>query len=289
MKTIFEALHWASSYLAEAGRDRNAAEILLMNQLKIERSKLLASFHDPMSDTDFQAFKKSVELHHSGVPVQYITGKEWFYGREFSVNEHVLIPRPETEEVVETVLVMANDVFPGKNSLEAVDVGTGSGAIAVTLALESERFSVTATDISEQALKTAANNADRLGAKVDFISGDLLKPLIAQNKKADVIVSNPPYISEEEMRTLSEVVRLNEPVGALTDGADGLRFYHRFMKELPEVMADKALIVFEIGWSQGNAVRDMFHQFFPQAEVQVKKDLNGKDRIVSAVVEYGGR
>lgn len=286
MKTIFEALHWASSYLTDAGRDRNAAEILLADQLKMERSKLLASFHDAMPENDFLQFKKSVEMHQSGVPIQYITGKEWFYGREFLVNEHVLIPRPETEEVVEAVLSEAHQVFPEKECLETVDVGTGSGAISVTLALESKRFSVTATDISEEALRTAENNAKRLGAKVDFICGDLLQPLMMQSKKADVIVSNPPYISEEEMRTLSDVVRLHEPVGALTDGADGLRFYYRLMKELPEVIADKALIVFEIGWTQGNAVRDMFQQFFPKAEVQVKKDLNGKDRIVWAVIEH---
>ncbi|MFT0801671.1 peptide chain release factor N(5)-glutamine methyltransferase [Bacillus swezeyi] len=286
MKTIFEALHWASSYLTEAGRDQNAADILLADQLKMERSKLLASFHDAMPENDFLQFKKSVEMHQSGVPVQYITGKEWFYGREFLVNEHVLIPRPETEEVVEAVLSESNQVFPEKECLKTVDVGTGSGAIAVTLALESKRFSVTAADISEEALRTAEHNAKRLGAKVDFICGDLLQPLMIQSKKADVIVSNPPYISEEEMRTLSDVVRLHEPVGALTDGADGLRFYYRLMKELPEVIADKALIVFEIGWTQGNAVRDMFQQFFPKAEVQVKKDLNGKDRIVWAVIEH---
>ncbi|SPU05858.1 glutamine methylase [Bacillus licheniformis] len=213
MKTIFEALRWASSYLTEAGRDRNAAEILLTDQLNIDRSKLLASFHDVISESDFARFKKSVELHHQGVPVQYITGKESFYGRKFSVNEHVLIPRPETEEVVEAVLSEAERVFHGTDRLKAVDVGTGSGAIAVTLALESPRFSVTATDISEQALSTARHNADRLGAKVDFLCGDLLEPLIARQKKADVIVSNPPYISEEDMRTLSDVVRLHEPPG----------------------------------------------------------------------------
>ncbi|MGO4901543.1 peptide chain release factor N(5)-glutamine methyltransferase [Bacillus sp. GM2] len=285
MKTVFEALSWASSYLTEAGRDRNAAEILLADQLNIDRSKLLASFHDVISESDFSRFKKSVELHHQGVPVQYITGKESFYGREFSVNEHVLIPRPETEEVVEAVLSEAERVFPGPDRLKAVDVGTGSGAIAVTLALESPRFSVTATDISEQALSTARHNADRLGAKVDFISGDLLEPLITRQKKADVIVSNPPYISEEDMTTLSDVVRLHEPAGALTDGADGLQFYKRFMKEIPFVIADQALVVFEIGWTQGNAVKDMFRRFFPDADVRVKKDLNGKDRIVCAVIE----
>ena len=128
----------------------------------------------------------------------------------------------------------------------------------MTLALESPRFSVTATDISEQALSTARHNADRLGAKVDFLCGDLLEPLIARQKKADVIVSNPPYISEEDMRTLSDVVRLHEPAGALTDGADGLQFYKRFMKEIPSVIADQALVVFEIGWTQGMPLKTCF-------------------------------
>lgn len=288
MKTVFEALRWASSYLAEAGRDRNAAEILLANQLKMERSKLLASFHDVMHDRDLFAFQKAVERHRSGVPVQYITGKEQFYGREFAVNEHVLIPRPETEEVVEAVLSEIDRVFPGAEPLSAVDIGTGSGAIAVTLALESKRLSVCATDISTEALATASANAERLGADVEFVSGDLLQPLMRENKKADVIVSNPPYISVEEMQSLSDVVRLHEPVGALTDGADGLRFYKRFMEELPEVIADQALVVFEIGWTQGGALRDMFRRFFPNSEVQVKKDINGKDRIVCAVIGQNG-
>ncbi|MDA7025380.1 peptide chain release factor N(5)-glutamine methyltransferase [Bacillus sp. CLL-7-23] len=286
MKTIFEALNWASSYLTEAGRDRNAAEILLIDQLQLERSQLLANFHDVMSEADLLQFEKQVELHRSGVPVQYITGKEFFYGREFLVNHHVLIPRPETEEVVETVLFQANRVFSGKDCLQTVDIGTGSGAIAITLALECQRMSVSATDISKAALKMAMNNADRLGAQVDFFSGDLLEPLISRNKKADIIVSNPPYISEEEMAVLSDVVRLHEPVNALTDGADGLQFYQRFMKEIPNLISEKALVVFEIGWTQGKAVRDMFLKFFPKAEVQVKKDLNGNDRIVYAVIQH---
>lgn len=285
MNTVFEALKWASSYLKEAGRDENAAEILLLHELNTDRSRLLASLHDSISDLELDRFRSKVYKHAEGTPVQYITGKEYFYGREFLVNEEVLIPRPETEEVVLFALSKMKEVFPGKKGLQAVDVGTGSGAIAITMALENSELSVTATDISEASLKVASENAARLGAEVKFVCGDLLRSLIQANKKADIIVSNPPYISLEELESLSETVRLHEPVRALTDGSDGLSFYKRFMEELPYVLADRGIVVFEIGHTQGTAVRSLLLNAFPQAEVRVKQDINGKDRIVYAVIE----
>ncbi|GED01513.1 peptide chain release factor N(5)-glutamine methyltransferase [Bacillus atrophaeus] len=285
MKKIFEALNWASSYLTEAGRDRNAAELLLMNDIGMDRSKLFASLQDPISEDELYRFKRHVEMHKEGVPVQYIIGKEAFYGRVFIVNDDVLIPRPETEEVVLRLLEKQKRVFPEGEPLRVIDVGTGSGAIAVTLALENKHFSVSAIDISKEALQIAAENAERLGAKVDFFEGDLLEPFIKEGKKADIIVSNPPYISEEEMADLSNVVRFHEPLHALTDGGDGLRFYKRFMEDIPRVMNDKALVVFEIGWKQGDAVKEMFLRTFPNAEVEVLKDINGKDRTVCALIQ----
>ncbi|ATO27275.1 peptide chain release factor N(5)-glutamine methyltransferase [Bacillus atrophaeus] len=285
MKKIFEALNWASSYLTAAGRDRNAAELLLMNDIGMDRSKLFASLQDPLSEDELYRFKRHVEMHKEGVPVQYIIGKESFYGRVFIVNDDVLIPRPETEEVVLHLLEKQKRVFPEGEPLRVIDVGTGSGAIAVTLALENKHFSVSAIDISKEALQIAAENAERLGAKVDFFEGDLLEPFIKEGKKADIIVSNPPYISEEEMADLSNVVRFHEPLHALTDGGDGLRFYKRFMEDIPRVMNDKALVVFEIGWKQGDAVKEMFLRTFPNAEVEVLKDINGKDRTVCALIQ----
>ncbi|MED4811222.1 peptide chain release factor N(5)-glutamine methyltransferase [Bacillus atrophaeus] len=285
MKKIFEALNWASSYLTEAGRDRNAAELLLMNDIGMDRSKLFASLQDPISEDELYRFKRHVEMHKEGVPVQYIIGKEAFYGRVFIVNDDVLIPRPETEEVVLHLLEKQKRVFPEGEPLRVIDVGTGSGVIAVTLALENKHFSVSAIDISKEALQIAAENAERLGAKVDFFEGDLLEPFIKEGKKADIIVSNPPYISEEEMADLSNVVRFHEPLHALTDGGDGLRFYKRFMEDIPRVMNDKALVVFEIGWKQGDAVKEMFLRTFPNAEVEVLKDINGKDRTVCALIQ----
>ncbi|MED0752940.1 peptide chain release factor N(5)-glutamine methyltransferase [Bacillus amyloliquefaciens] len=285
MKTIFEALSWASSYLTEAGREKNAAELLLLNDTGMDRSKLLANLQEPVGEDELYRFRRHVEMHKEGVPIQYIIGKEQFYGREFFVNDDVLIPRPETEEVVFHLLDKQKRVFSEGERLNVIDIGTGSGAIAVTLALECGHFSVAASDISKEALQVAERNAQNLGADVRFLQGDLLTPFISSGKKADIIVSNPPYISEEEMADLSDAVRFHEPLHALTDGGDGLKFYKRFMEDLPLVMKDKALVVFEIGYNQGKAVEDLFRHSFPNAEVEVVKDINGKDRTVSAVIK----
>ncbi|QBG58180.1 protein-(glutamine-N5) methyltransferase [Bacillus amyloliquefaciens] len=285
MKTVFEALSWASSYLTEAGREKNAAELLLLNDTGMDRSKLLANLQEPVGEDELYRFRRHVEMHKEGVPIQYIIGKEQFYGREFFVNDDVLIPRPETEEVVFHLLDKQKRVFSEGERLNVIDIGTGSGAIAVTLALECGHFSVAASDISKEALQVAERNAQNLGADVRFLQGDLLTPFISSGKKADIIVSNPPYISEEEMADLSDIVRFHEPLHALTDGGDGLKFYKRFMEDLPLVMKDKALVVFEIGYNQGKAVEDLFRHSFPNAEVEIVKDINGKDRTVSAVIK----
>ncbi|MGN2618122.1 peptide chain release factor N(5)-glutamine methyltransferase [Bacillus stercoris] len=284
MKTIFEALKWASSYLTEAGREENAAELLLLYDTGMERSRLLASLQEPIGGDELYRFTRHVEMHKEGVPVQYIIGKEFFYGREFMVNDDVLIPRPETEEVVHHLLEKYRNVFSEDDRLEVVDVGTGSGAIAVTLALENQSFSVSAVDISKEALQVASANAEKLGANVRFYQGDLLEPFIKAGKKADIIVSNPPYISEEEMADLSEIVRFHEPLHALTDGGDGLKFYKRFMEDIPLVMKEKVFVVFEIGWKQGAAVKDLILKAFKEAEVEVLKDINGKDRTICALI-----
>lgn len=258
--------------------------LLLLYDTGMERSKLLASLQEPIGEDELYRFKRHVEMHKEGVPVQYIIGKEFFYGREFMVNDDVLIPRPETEEVVFHLLEKYRSVFSEDGKLEVVDVGTGSGAIAVTLALENQSFSVSAVDISKEALQVASANAEKLGANVRFYQGDLLEPFIKAGKKADIIVSNPPYISEEEMADLSEIVRFHEPLHALTDGGDGLKFYKRFMEDIPLVMKDKVFVVFEIGWKQGAAVKDLILKAFKGAEVEVLKDINGKDRTICALI-----
>ncbi|VEF46461.1 modification methylase, HemK family [Bacillus freudenreichii] len=279
-RTIFKALSWASSFLKENGRDTNAGEILLRAQLDMSRSTLLAEQRISLADHQWEQFEVAVKEHAEGKPVQHIIGHEEFYGREFLVNEDVLIPRPETEELIETVLQKIEAKFGSSlQALKVADIGTGSGAIAVTLKLERPELSVFASDLSEKALATAKRNAKRLHAEIEFLQGDLLQPFIGSRKKLDVVVSNPPYIPADEV--LSKVVSEHEPHTALFGGEDGLDFYRRFARDLPGVLSEVAIAAFEIGDGQGEAVSSLLEVSFPEAEIEVINDINGKERIVT--------
>ncbi|MBD1379677.1 peptide chain release factor N(5)-glutamine methyltransferase [Metabacillus arenae] len=283
MTRIFEALNWASSFLKEAGRDENAGELLLRHHVNMNRSTLLSSLRDTIPDNVYQSFVLDIKLHGAGEPIQYLMGYEDFYGRRFTVNREVLIPRPETEELVEGLLKRMAKHFD-KKSLHLVDVGTGSGVIAVTLALEEPHLFVTATDIAPESLEVAAQNAKRLGATVQFAHGNLLKPIIQEKRKVDIVVSNPPYIPDKEVLKLSTVVKDHEPSRALAGGEDGLDFYRKFMDELPLVLKPKALVGFEIGAGQGEAVRLLLNETFPTSKAEIVFDINGKDRMVFAEI-----
>ncbi|MBO0991575.1 peptide chain release factor N(5)-glutamine methyltransferase [Bacillus sp. SD088] len=277
-KKVFEALKWASSCLKEHHRDENAGEWLLLWILQIDRSTLLAEQRMSLTEDQWKRFEQAVKRHITGAPIQHIIGYEEFYGRKFIVNEHVLIPRPETEELIEAVLRRIHNVFPVDEHLKLVDIGTGSGAIAITMKLESPNMQVMATDISQDALKVARDNANALRATIHFQQGDLLEPLIQAGEKMDIILSNPPYIPVDDI--LDEVVRDHEPSLALFSGEDGLDFYRRFALGLPKIVQRKALIAFEIGAGQGEAVASLMQQVFPTALTEILFDINGKDRIV---------
>ncbi|MFJ8258965.1 peptide chain release factor N(5)-glutamine methyltransferase [Peribacillus asahii] len=282
VRKVYEALNWASSFLKEYSRDANAGELLLRHILQMSRSQLFASLRDELSGDAFTAFEKSVKQHAEGMPIQYIIGSEEFYGRTFLVNEEVLIPRPETEELVYHTLRKIQSMFPKGKEVELVDVGTGSGAIAITMKLEEPRIQVTATDIASPSLQVAKRNAQALEADVQFIQGDLLQPFIEAGQQFDVLLSNPPYIPDADMMEMSEVVTEHEPHRALFAGVDGLDFYRRFMEELPSVMRTPGLIGFEVGAGQGERVAKLLRGAFSQAEVSVEYDINGKDRMVFA-------
>ncbi len=282
---VHEALAWASSFLAENGREGFAAEILMRHVLgDVNRTEMLMRLHDVMGEGVYAELKTAVERHVEGEPVQYITGREEFYGRTFFVNEEVLIPRPETEELVQHMLTLISEHFGDDEPVSVADIGTGSGAISVSLALENERLDVYTVDIAEESIEVARGNAERLGARVTFLHGDLLQPFIQQGKKLDVVVSNPPYIPDHEIAVLETIVKDREPMRALSGGEDGYVFYRRFMEELPLVLKEKAIVGFEVGAGQGETVADMLRETFPNAEVCVKEDISGKDRMVFALL-----
>ncbi len=278
---IGEALRWASSFLEERGLEPPVAEWLLRHYYQINRAKLLMILDDKIEPGLFKRLQQDIKRHAEGTPVQHIIGYEEFYGRRFIVNEHVLIPRPETEELVVAVTELKQKLFR-QEKISLIDVGAGSGAISVTLALEDETLDVQAIDISEEALKVAKKNADELGAKVRFKNGDLLKPIIEEGIRVEAIVSNPPYIPLSDAPSLAVHVREHEPHLALFGGEDGLDLYRRFMGELPEVLKDKGIVGFEVGVGQAQVVKEMLQTAFPYATTEIKVDINGKERMVFA-------
>ncbi|MCM3315215.1 peptide chain release factor N(5)-glutamine methyltransferase [Rummeliibacillus stabekisii] len=277
-KYIYEALNGASSFLREHGREEIAARLLLQHALNKSHTELLISMREPLTAEQNQSYWQMVESHAKGTPIQYITGSEEFYGRTFTVDPSVLIPRPETEELVEEALKRAHRIFEDGAEIKLADIGTGSGAIAVTMKKEMPVLEVTATDISSQALQVAKNNAKRLSAEVCFVQGDLTEP-IAQHKW-QIVLSNPPYIAYQETEDMSEVVLDHEPHTALFAEENGLALYRKLAETLPSIMAKPSFIGLEIGYKQGPAVVQLFKDSFPDAKVELLKDINSNDRMV---------
>lgn len=285
-QTIHEALRWASSFLEERDVETMAGEWLLRHHLGVDRAGLFARFHDEMPDDLFRTYQQDVHMLGKGHPVQHLIGHEEFYGRPFQVSGDVLIPRPETEELIVAVLERRKAVFPDATALDAVDVGTGSGIIATTLTLEDPSLSLSAVDISEKALAMAKKNAATHGAEISFYQGDLLEPFIQTGQTFDIIVSNPPYIPESDRPTLAVHVREHEPELALFAGADGLDCYRKLTEQIRQVAKPRALVAFEVGAGQGEAVRQMLQTAFPKTTTEVRFDINKKDRIVLAYGDF---
>ncbi|QUE87747.1 peptide chain release factor N(5)-glutamine methyltransferase [Exiguobacterium alkaliphilum] len=274
---IAAALKTAERTLAEAGRDASMAEWWLMHVLDVDRTGLLIRLSDELSTVEAKAFTDGMARLLAGEPVQHLIGQAPFFGRMFEVNRDVLIPRPETEELIEWVVEHIGAVEDD----ETVDVGTGSGAIAITLSLELGKR-VQTVDISREAIDVAKRNAEALGADVVFHEGDCLTPIADASIR--VLVSNPPYIEADEL--LDETVAGFEPHLALFGGVDGLDFYRTIIADSKRVMrADWQLIAFEIGYNQGQVVKTYLSERYPEAETGILKDINGKDRIVYAVRE----
>lgn len=284
VKKQYEVLRWASLFLEKNNRESRVAELLLQHHLGVSRAVFFANMQEDVPDDIYEAFKADIEKHaETGMPLQHLTGYEYFYGRRFTVDGHVLIPRPETEELVQHVI--RHDVDFRKKPLRIVDVGTGSGVIAITLKLEWSDAEVFATDISEEALQVAKKNAAEWNADVAFLQGNFLEPLIEREMVVDILVSNPPYIAETERNVLSDTVKNYDPELALFAGDDGLSAYKEIIRQAKRVVRPGGLIAFEIGHEQGNAVKKLLMETFPYSDVDILQDINKKDRIVTAKIE----
>lgn len=278
----YEVLKWASLFLEEHHCEVKIAEILLQHFLKVPRSTFYMNMREEVPDDVVHDFRKAIHEHvRTGVPVQHLTGYAEFYGREFKVNEHTLIPRPETEELVLKVIEHASEV----KAPIIVDVGTGSGVIAITLALEVPGATIIATDISASALSVAKKNAKKHGARIQFIQGDYLKPLLLEQMKVDVIVSNPPYISYEDKSTLTRTVKDFDPELALFARDNGLAAYQTLMMQMEHVLDDDGTFFFEIGYRQANEIMDLCKEKFPNGNASVYQDINQNDRIISGKIK----
>jgi len=297
-----QALRAAIAELEAAGIDqpRLQAEVLAFHVLGCDRAYLFAHPERELTTAEQSRYDHLIARRAAGEPLQYLTGHQEFWKADFLVTPAVLIPRPETEHLVEAVLALVrashlsrtNSGEGGAPSLRLIDVGTGSGAIAVTLARELPEAEVHAVDLSPEALVVARLNAERLGARVHFAQSDLLGS-IACDASFDVVVSNPPYVAESEPDAVQEVVRRHEPPLALFAGDDGLDVIRRLIPQAREALRPGGWLVFEIGYGQWEAVRALLHPSTPTAgalgtpltdwdTVHSTSDLAGIPRVVTA-------
>jgi len=272
--TVQTALRQGCRLLEEAAvpAARLTAEVLLAHALGCERVFLYSHAGDELSEAARLTYGRYLKRRLDGVPTQYITGRQEFYGREFLVTPDVLIPRPETEHLIEEALELG--LGPGVRLLE---VGCGSGAIAVTLALESG-CTVVASDISPAALRLARENALRLGARICFVAADLLSSVTA--RAFDLVGSNPPYVAETEASALQREVREYEPAVALFAGPTGNESYAGLSAGAAGVLMPGGWLVMELGYRSLEAVRAMLSG--PWTEVHTRQDLAGYPRVIAA-------
>jgi release factor glutamine methyltransferase len=277
--TVRQVLAWTAPHFEKRGVDspRLTAEVLLAHTLKVDRIRLYVDLDRPLAKDELAGFRALIERRTGGEPTQYLTGVREFYNRAFQVDARVLIPRPETELLVEAVL---RDL-PRDEPCRVLDLCTGSGCIAATVAAERPRSSVWATDLSPDCLAVAGENAERLGVggRVTFLNGDLFSAL-PPGARFDAIVSNPPYVLSGEIPGLSAEVR-REPKQALDGGPDGLAIIRRISSEARTWLKPGGRLALEIGETQGNAVLRLLNQA-GYAEPRIEKDLARQDRLALA-------
>lgn len=278
--TVLEAIKLATEYFEKKQIEspRVNAEILLADILKCKRLDLYLKFDQPLKDYEVDKYREYIARRGKYEPVQYITGSAEFYGLNFSVDKSVLIPRPETEILVETII----NQFKDKKTILILDIGTGSGNISITLAKFLARSHVTSIDISPEAIEKAKYNSTLNGidGNIDFIAQDVFSENYSFDKKFDLIVSNPPYISVEEYPVLQNEIVYFEPKIALTDEGDGLKYYKHISKIARDLLNENGKLFFEIGKGQSNDIRGIMEDNLFE-EIEVVKDYQQIDRVIS--------
>jgi release factor glutamine methyltransferase len=282
--TLAEALrcaakHFAALQILETSNPRLEAELLLQHALGFNRTHLYQHLRDEMPPDKEAAYHDLVWRRLCGEPTPYIIGRADFYDIELVVTPAAAIPRPETELLVQETSALAGRRLQDTPPLTIVDVGTGCGAIALALAAHLPSAQIIATDISPAALALAQENAESLGlaSSVRFLRGELLTPL---EQPVDIVVANLPYVRSAEWETLPAEIRCYEPREALDGGPDGLRVIERLLRQVPPLLRSGAALLLEIGYDQGPAVMALASEVFPQATIEVKKDLASLDRLV---------
>ena len=274
---IIDLINWSESYFKEKlfQNPRSEIEWLLCSLFQCSRLDLYMRFEEPLQKSQLLTLRSWVKRRLKNEPLQYITGSCDFYGRNFLVNANVLIPRPETERLIDESIKCIEHI----NCPKILDIGSGSGCISITMAKEREDSVVLGLDFFEESIKISKKNADNLKANnVSFIKMDILNNFPKQS--FDLVISNPPYIAMEEISTLMKDVKDYEPEVALTDFNDGLTFYRRYSSLLPYLLNESSSLVLEVGL--GNHPQEVISIFKESgfSDIHILKDYNGDDRVI---------
>lgn len=280
--TVLELINWTAEYLTEKKFEnpRLEAERLLTHVLQLERIELYTNFDRPLINNELATFKILLKRRLAHEPLQYILGETEFFSIPFKVAPGVLIPRPETELITEKVIESCQKNFENLDEISILDVGTGSGCLAISIAKNIPAAVVTAIDISQDALKIALGNAQAHETNIRFILRDALKPWPAEYLQLfNIVVCNPPYVSFSDYQALPKEIKNYEPKIALLGGNDGLDFYRKFANILTTLLQPNGIVFFEIGERQASSVKNIFTDA-GFSNIQIYNDLADKNRVI---------
>lgn len=286
---LIEILNMCTDYLMKKGIEnaRLNAELLVGHVLKLSRVQLYLNFEKPITADEVDFIRNLLKRRANHEPIQYILEETEFYSLKLKLNRHTLIPRPETEILIDAVLDQFEKFSTEKETIQILDIGTGSGNIAIALAKNLPNARITAIDIQSEAIKIAQQNAayHQVQDRINFIQQDVLDRNLAFPTKFDVIVSNPPYISRDEFDCLQEEVKNFEPYIALDGGSEGLTFYQRLTEIAPPLLERDGFVAIELGANQADAIKNFFANSGVFQYMEVIKDLNKLPRILLAKKE----